>query len=91
MGEVKYKGGSLEVMRENAHQERGLVEMDEQEKEYIAQVHKKEEEWNGEMNLMHLHYVEELLGTKMRMDNTYTEMQHNIKLPVPKENYLHKL
>ena len=34
----------------------------------------KREEWNGQMELMYLHYEEELQGTKMRMDSIYKEM-----------------
>ena len=46
------EGRSLEVKEKNAHQGRRLMEMDDQEKEYVAQMHKREEEWNGEMELM---------------------------------------
>ena len=67
------------------------IEMDEQEKGYVAQIHKREEEWNMEIELLHLHYDQDLWGTKLRMDNIYKEMEHSIKLPLPKKKHLQKL
>ena len=54
-------------------------------------MHKREEEWNGEMELMCPHYEKELWGTSMRMDNIYEEIQHNIKLKSLKKKHLQKL
>ena len=78
------KEEACELMKDNAHQERRLLEMDGQQKDCVAEMHKREEEWNVEMELIHLCYEEELWGPKIRMHKIYKEMQH-IKLWSPKK------
>ena len=44
-----------------------------EEKEYVAKLQKREEKYAAEVELVHIHYGEELQGTQMRMKEIYEE------------------
>ena len=58
--------------KEKEHVDR-LQKREEREKEYVARLQAGEEKYAAEMELVHVHYEEDLWGTQMRMKEIYKD------------------